>query len=152
MEIIVCDLDSTLADNGHRSHLAESKQWTLFHDICYEDTSFPWCVKLLEGMNTAFPELRFYFVTGRPERVREKTWFWLVKNLSGEVMKKAVLHMKPLGWNKGSAALKQKIYEDYIRPEHKVLFVLEDEHDVVGMWRAMGLVCLQPKDNHFESR
>lgn len=145
---VICDLDSTLCDTTHRSFLAEGKRWMEFHDECHNDDVYNWCVTLLEAMQFANPDLRIIFVTARPERVQEKTMKWL-KDVFDRTFE-FELHMKPPGWNQGSALLKKSIYYEKIAPRYDVLFVLEDEHKVVQMWRSIGLNCLQPLENHFE--
>ena len=149
-QALICDLDSTLANNDHRAHHADNKDWQTFHDLSGEDKPHDWCVQILESMHIAHPEMFFFFITGRPNRVREGSEKWLNDVLSPTLMNNSTLYMKPAGWKLGTPELKKTIYKDKIEGKFDILFVMEDERKVVDMWRSLGLVCLQPEDNNYE--
>jgi hypothetical protein len=147
---IICDLDSTLCNNDHRSIHAQNKEWAIFHSKCTEDTPNLWCVEIIESFRVTHRDIIFFFITGRPDRMKFETLEWITKHLSEDVLRNAFLMMKPSDWKQGSASLKEMHYKTIIEGKFDILFVLEDEGCVVEMWRKLGLVCLQPADNNFE--
>lgn len=147
---LICDLDDTLCDVSHREHHAKNKDWDQFHDLSVEDTPNDWCVELLEAMHCSRPDIVTFFITGRPEDQRQNTMTWLSQNLNNHVLVNSQLFMKPTGNYGPSSQFKKKVYTESIQGKYDVLFCLDDERNVVEMYRSLGLVCLQPKDNDHE--
>ena len=74
--IILCDIDGTVADNSHRQHfLEEKKDWDGFFDALDLDEPI---YEIINKMNDEHNQGReIIFLTGRPERYRDPTENWL---------------------------------------------------------------------------
>jgi predicted kinase len=59
------------------------------------------------------------------------------------------LYMRVTGDKKKDSALKEEIYNKYIKGKYNVLFVLDDRQKVVDKWRELGLTCLQVNSGNF---
>ena len=84
-------------------------------------------------------------ITGRSESARKGTEMWLKKyNVPYDK-----LLMRPNGdFTKGDE-LKQILYENEVKGEYYVDFVIEDSTKVVKMYRDLGLTVLQPNEGKF---
>ena len=126
---IICDLDGTLAHlNGRNPYDAST---------CLDD-----------GLNHPVAHIvRTYaangatvlLVSGREARYRKATERWLEKH----AVPYEALHMRPTRDFRKDAVVKTEIYHAHIHGQYEVLFVLDDRTQVVEMWRALGLTCLQ---------
>lgn len=75
IRLVVCDLDGTLCNDKHRSHLASSGDWDAYHaglvdDQPHEDVL--WFLRVMEEQG-----IRVVFNTGRPDEYRSQTVEWL---------------------------------------------------------------------------
>ena len=79
--IILCDIDGTVANNDHRQHFLEGKKdWDGFFDALDKDEPiYPIINKVIEENNSG---REIIFITGRPERYRSTTHAWLKKYFS----------------------------------------------------------------------
>lgn len=77
--LAVFDLDGTLADVRHRTHLIERRprDWEAFFDAARDDPPLPTGVALL--LESA-RDCDIAYVTGRPERCRADTLSWLAEH------------------------------------------------------------------------
>ena len=136
---ILVDLDGTLADIEHRVHHVQSdnKNWKAFNDGMHADELNHWCADLVKAMQGE--NYKIIFITGRGEATRQMTVEWLEK----KSITYDHLYMRPLKDRREDFEVKKEIYEDQIKDDYKVVFVVEDRASVVKMWRSIGLVCLQ---------
>lgn len=125
---IIVDIDGTVATHEHRSHYSI--------DVL-EDKPIR---EMVDMVRTLCVDYRIVFVTGRKEAARKPTTEWLDEYFSGMPYE---LYMRPDGDNSKDYLLKEDIYKAHIKPWVDVKFVLEDRTQVVGMWRRIGLRCLQ---------
>lgn len=51
--------------------------------------------------------------------------------------------------NRADNLVKADLFDEFVRPNFDVLFVLDDRNQVVDMWRSMGLKCLQVAEGDF---
>lgn len=51
--------------------------------------------------------------------------------------------------NRADNLVKADLFDEHVRDNYNVLFVLDDRDQVVDMWRRMGLTCLQVADGDF---
>ncbi|WP_127717108.1 HAD family acid phosphatase [Halobacteriovorax sp. HLS] len=138
-EVIVVDLDGTLADCEHRVHHVEQvpKDWKSFNEKMEFDKLNLWCKKIIDSMRSNGIET--VLLTGRGEENRDKTLKWLEEN-GVEFLD---LYMRPVGDEREDAHIKKEIYLEKIAPSYKTLFVIEDRLSVVKMWRSIDVTCLQ---------
>lgn len=139
MKAIICDLDGTLADITHRQGFVQQKpkNWKAFHGAMSEDKLNIWCAELLKGMKKE--GYHIILLTGRDEPYRQMTIDWLKCHdiVFDVLLMRAAQDFRP------DNIVKREIYENVIKPEHEVVFVVDDRKKVVEMWREIGVVCLQ---------
>lgn len=144
MRTILCDIDGTLADIGHRTHYVRNggREWDPFFEACSDDLPKHNIIELVNVM--ACSDYRVILVTGRPEKVREKTEIWLEKH--GIIYD--ALYMRGTDDSRKDFIVKRELL-DRIRADFldsEIIFVLDDRKSVVRMWREAGLTCLQVED------
>ena len=76
--IVLCDIDGTIANNDHRQHFLEGKKdWDGFFSELSNDLPIQKVIdKVIEEHSNG---KEIVFVTGRPERHRSETEKWLKK-------------------------------------------------------------------------
>lgn len=146
MNAIIIDLDGTLCDVRHRTHLVKQQppDWPAFFDACVNDTPNAAIVILYRmARESGIPVI---YVSGRPETHRAPTEAWLEQYRLDDHKK---LLMRPAGDYRADAIVKRELYEQHIAGKYAILFVVDDRSVVVRMWRELGLTCLQCADGDF---
>ncbi len=131
---IVCDIDGTLAHMHDRSPYDWNKVGNDKVDI-----PIAWLTSVL------FRSVSVILVSGRDESCREETEDWLAKN--GICYTKLI--MRKEGDNRPDEVVKEELFNEHIRGDYNVRFVLDDRNKVVDMWRQLGLKCLQVAEGDF---
>lgn len=142
---IICDLDGTLSNAEHRKHFVQAKKWDAFYEALDQDPMNQWCYDLIWAMRQMF-RTEIIFVSGRPEKYREKTFAWMDRQ---RVFNDRILFMRKDGDYRQDAIIKTEIYKAHIEPHYEVKFCIDDRQQVVDAWRALGLVCLQCDEGAF---
>ena len=133
---IIVDIDGTLAKIGDRSPY----DWQRVD----EDTLNKPVADVVHAL-TREGEYGTLCVSGRDESCREKTDKWLTDN--GVLYEE--LFMRPAGNTEKDSIIKERIFEEKIRDQYCVEFVIDDRDQVVKMWREKGLTCFQCADGNF---
>ena len=148
-DIVIFDLDGTLADVTHRRHFVEKPDkvdadWRAFYAACTEDD-------VNRPVAEAFDALRdcghyeVWIVSGRSDEVREATEQWLFVN----DLEPHKLLMRSARDHQPDTKLKKAWLDDGTIPKGRVLCVFDDRDSVVAMWRAEGLACFQVAPGDF---
>ena len=142
-EIVIFDIDGTLADISERVHHVRRrpKNWKAFNAGMTQDKAIHSMVKLCNMLYDA--GIRIVLCTGRNERNRPETVEWLKK----QGVNYHELLLRKDGDFRSDAVIKREVLQGM--DKSKILFVVEDRSRVVEMWRAEGLVCLQPAPGDF---
>ena len=166
--LIICDLDGTIANIEHRLHYIKGpkKDWPSFNKACVDDTvnkdvrEILWNLydkgrweKFKDGLKGSARKV--YFFSGRSEAVRKETEEWLKKHVPITEDRDWELYMRKEGDYRPDTTIKyEMMYELKITPDD-VLCILDDRQGVVDMWRQEGFRCLQvdawkeePKRHH----
>ncbi len=131
------DLDGTLANIKHRQEkLINENNWKEFNSKMVLDKLNFWCYEFIELFKCKY---KIIIVTGRSEESSITTKKWLADN---KVFYDAIFFRKKNDY-RDDRIVKREIFEQYIQPVYKTLFVIEDRDKVVRMWRELGLTCLQ---------
>ena len=154
-DIIVCDLDGTLANCEHRVHhvqktdgagLKRKPNWDAFYaGVKDDEVNYPVLHVLNALMGRERPIVDIIFCSGRPERCRADTEWWLREVCH---ITDYTLLMRKDGDFRADYVVKQEILDAHIDKD-RVLFVLDDRQQVVDMWRRNGLVCFQVAEGNF---
>lgn len=129
---IMVDLDGTLAHmNGRRS-------------------PFNWQAVGQDDLDTVVANLTRHYkyvviMSGRDEVCRPETEKWLRKH----DIRYDKLVMRTANDNRPDEVIKWELYKQYVEPDYKIDFVLDDRDKVVKMWRQHGLKCLQVAEGDF---
>ena len=149
-DTIICDLDGTLANCEHRVHYVRDKpkNWDAFYRGIPKDGINTPVLFILDAMFNREPTpFNIIFCSGRPERCREDTEWWL-QNICHFHRNDYTLLMRKDGDFREDYIVKQEILNEHIDKE-RVLFVLDDRQQVVDMWRRNGLTCFQVAEGNF---
>lgn len=164
--IILCDLDGTLADVNHRLHYIQNPDgtkkakpdWDSFHAACVDDAPHEDVIDILTSLVRGpedgcrnCGELRevwrtVYFLSGRNDVVRTETVEWLQKHVPeylGFADYDTHLVMRKAGDRRPDTEVKLEMVRRLGLTPDDVLCVLDDRQCVVDMWRENGFRCLQ---------
>jgi hypothetical protein len=140
-EAIIVDIDGTVAHMAGRSPYDYSQVHT--------DTVDEHVKRLVNELH--MQDVTVLFVSGRDDSCREATEEWLRVN----GIRYDELHMRPTGAKDGYGnklpdyLVKYDLFNANIRGKYNVWFVLDDRNQVVNLWRALGLKCLQVQEGDF---
>ncbi len=148
-DCILVDIDGTVAHHeGIRSPYDYS-------DVTRDDIDpyVPWLVNRIYELRytTGSHRTKVIFVSGRDDVCRDDTVVWL--HAAGIAFDE--LHMRPTGAKDGNGnklpdyLVKYDLFNENIRGKYNVRFVLDDRNQVVNLWRALGLKCLQVQPGDF---
>lgn len=143
--IILFDLDGTLADCQHRiHHITEGKKnWKEFFKACPLDAPIKHAIMVLNALSANGYSI--YITSGRSDEVRVETEVWLSHNnvyYDRLIMRKA-------GDYTDDGLLKPSWLTDGTIPKENVLCAFDDRARVVKAWRAAGIPCFQVADGDF---
>lgn len=138
---VIFDLDGTVSDCSPRNHLVDGpeKDWEAFADLCTEDKPIDWAVEMIRVL--ASSGYTILFVTARTSRVRDQTELWISRHIGAGISYR--LYMRAAGDWRAPALIKKDLFFDAVSPNFHVLLAVDDSPEVVGMWRKIGLPCLQ---------
>lgn len=99
----------------------------------------------LLGFLSQDEELEVILMSGRDSAARQETEAWLQEN----DVRYDQLHMRAEGDNRRDDLVKYELFNEHIRDQYRVWFVLDDRDQVVKMWRDLGLDCFQVNYGNF---
>ena len=129
-DVIICDLDGTLCLlNGRNPYDAST---------CDNDGLNSVVADIIRGRDVIF-------LSGREDKYMEPTLKFMEKYSISFIS----LHMRKSGDMRKDSIVKREMFDEHIRGNYNVNFVLDDRNQVVELWRSMGLTCLQVADGDF---
>ena len=142
-EIVIFDIDGTLADVSARQHhlMKKPKDWDSFFRGIPHDKAIHSMVRLCNILYAS--GIKILLCTGRREKDRAETVKWLAQ----EGVNYHELILRRDGDRRSDVIVKREMLAGIDRS--KILFVVEDRSGVVEMWRSEGLVCLQCAPGEF---
>ena len=144
-DLIICDLDGTIALDEHRVHLIRdpnNRQWEPYFQACgLDEPNWP-VIELLQDMYDM--DYRIYIFSGRSESVRGITEEWLKRH----AVRYESLVMRPVDSREQDHEMKIRWAEE-ANLKRYVKYVLEDRHRVVEAWRKAGYPCFQVAPGNF---
>lgn len=137
--VIIVDLDGTLATIGDRDPYDDAKA-----DM--DHVNYP-VASMVQGYLWARPDVSLVCMSGRDQgRSREATRRWLRLN----DLEPHSLVMREAGDTRADNVIKLELFNDYIRDQFFVEFVVDDRDKVVAMWRdELGLPTFQVNWGNF---
>lgn len=142
-EIVIFDIDGTLADVSERLHHIKKKpkDWDAFFSGIPQDKAIRSMVRLCNILYAS--GIKILLCTGRREKDRADTVKWLEQ----QGVNYHELILRPDGDRRSDVIVKREMLAGL--DKSKILFVVEDRSGVVEMWRSEGLVCLQCAPGEF---
>lgn len=142
MKAVIFDIDGTIADLSHRLHFIkqEKKDYRSFHDACDKDLPIEPIIDLVFDMHARGYSI--LFVSGRTDRIRDKTEEWL-RRYSIPWVK---LYMRKDGDWRPDHKVKSDILDNIIKEGYNIKFAVDDRDSIVKMWRERGIICLQCRE------
>ena len=140
MQTVIFDIDGTLADIEHRRVYlkGERPNWAKFNAEMGGDTPNRPIVDLYKTL-WASGVYDLQIVTGRNEAFRKITETWLTWN--GIEFNRVL--MRADKDNRPDNIIKGEILERLRAEGRDIAFAVDDRQQVVEMWRANGVTCLQ---------
>lgn len=126
---IICDLDGTLAKLNGRNPYDASR--------CEDDLLNEGIASIVKSYQKA--GYKILLVSGREDKFKEQTQRWL--NLHS--IKYDTLIMRQTSDTRKDSIIKSEIFNNNIKDNYYIEFILDDRNQVVDMWRDLGLTCLQ---------
>lgn len=143
--IVFCDIDGTVADNSHRTHFIGKPKgendWDAFYNPALVMQDPP--ILVARGPLTDLTlrlGVRFYFLTGRPERLRQTTEEWLAKHFD---VHEKVLMRGDNDWRKANVYKEDSIKSVTTHTEER-LFIDDDERNF-EMYSRWGIYLKAPE-------
>ena len=131
--LIICDIDGTIANNDHRQNLlVEFKDWDLFFSKMSEDLPIKPVIEIIEEEYKSGKKI--CFLTGRPERYRAVTSTWIEKHLN---ITHFVLHMRQDDDHRDKVSVKREMFEQNFNLKDIDYFV-ENDKDLIKLWEENG--------------
>lgn len=165
--LIVVDIDGTLANIDHRLHFIKERSdadspekdaslWDAFFEACDRDEPIFDVIAVVDALREVFNPrtgkslYKIVFVTGRSESIRGKTCIWLKHYLGADlsVMSDDLL-MRKEGDHRPDHIVKLEVFRKYGYKFEDVICVFEDRNAVVEAWRKKGVTVLQSADGDF---
>jgi len=153
-EVIICDIDGTIADVRHRLHYIQNPDgtkkakpdWAAFHAACVDDPPFEDVIEVVDALSAGScgcgsTSKDLHFLSGRNEVAREITRKWLEKRSWG--WRDQPLHMRKANDRRPDHIIKLEMVRELGLTPDKVLCIFDDRQSVVDMWRENGYRCLQ---------
>lgn len=135
---VMIDIDGTVALHGTRDPYDETR--------VHEDRPHSPVIAAVEALIAAgyYP----IFCSGRTQGCEQETTKWLydhIPALDGDYS----LFMRPIGDMRKDSIVKRELFDQHIRNNYNVIFVLDDRDQVVRAWRDLGLTVFQVADGNF---
>ena len=142
-EIVIFDIDGTLADVSERVHHINKKpkNWDAFFQGIPQDKAIQSMVRLCNILYAS--GITIILCSGRSEQYRPETVEWMAQ----EGVNYHELVLRRNNDRRSDVIVKREMLAGMDRS--RILFVVEDRSGVVEMWRSEGLVCLQCAPGEF---
>ena len=132
-EIILCDIDGTIANNNHRQHLlGEFKDWDKFFYEMSNDEPIDEVIRLVKEEKKCFNTI--CFLTGRPERYREATETWLKKYFDEGFN----LLMREDGDLRNKIEIKRELFINNFNI-NQIVTCFENDLELIQLWQELGV-------------
>lgn len=138
--IILCDIDGTVANNDHRQHFLEGKKdWEGFFKALDLDRPIHKAIKKISRDYEDGKEV--IFLTGRPERYRLATEKWLKNHFDFQIK----VLMRPDENKKDKLIAKMEIFEKNFDTQ-QIFYVLDNDKELIELWKSLHLKVIDVED------
>lgn len=146
-DIVLFDLDGTLADLTHRLHHIQKdpKDWGAFFAACDQDKPIQHIIDIFNDLSSNHDN-SMWIVSGRSDECRKETEKWILENIFDWPDK---IIMRKAGDHRPDHIVKEEWLNDGTIPKDRVICVFDDRSEVVKMWRRNGIPCMQVAEGDF---
>lgn len=131
-KIVVFDLDGTLVNVDSIRHLVQSTKPN-FDSFHRESINCPPYDSVLDILNQfAKTDMKILIVTGRQEKYRKITDFWLAYN----EVKTDNLFMRPNNFSGSKQEYKERIFQ-VISKDKEIFAIFDDDLNLLNLWRKI---------------
>ncbi|MGQ0744455.1 MAG: phosphatase domain-containing protein [Acidimicrobiales bacterium] len=145
---VVFDIDGVLSDARGRQHFLDGslgrKDWRGFFDACGDD---PVIRELAQLLSLLDPSLRIVLLTGRPQRVSDRTLAWLGRH----ELRWDLLIMRPGGDFGPALEFKRTALGELRRDGFEPRLALEDDRRNHDMFVAEGVPCVYIHSGYYSN-
>ena len=135
--IVICDIDGTIANNDHRQHLLKNfKDWDKFFAQLHLDKPIYEIIDKVIGLNNKGKKI--IFITGRPEKYREQTLKWLKNFFNFNFC----LIMRSDDDLRSKVLIKEELFKLHFQ-QNEVFIVFENDQDLINLWKKLDLNVFQ---------
>lgn len=142
---IICDIDGTIAHKSDRSPYDWSKVIEDEPDLTIGDLLWNMVRVYGETHRHVGEQLEIIYLSGRDSICYDDTKLWL----ESHGFPPGHLFMREHNDQRKDSIVKYELFNNHVRDNYAVLFVLDDRDQVVEMWRDIGLKCLQVAPGDF---
>jgi hypothetical protein len=145
---IIFDIDGTLANIDHRRHWVASKpkNWPAFNRAMVYDTPNEDIVWMAKTFHAAGCQILVASGRNEDDRLVTENWLNSVATLQGIWIK---LYMRSSKDYRSDDIVKSEILDQMLTDGFHPTLAVDDRSQVVKMWRARGLRCLQVAPGDF---
>lgn len=143
-QVVIVDIDGTIADCSARIKYLEQKNWDAFYDACGNDTPIMPICDLVANLTIDYD---IAFISGRRESCRAATEMW-VQHWIG-YFPSGSFFFRANGDTRPDTTVKPELFQRSGIAKGVVAFILEDRNVMVEKWRELGFTCLQVADGNF---
>lgn len=142
MDILV-DIDGTIADCRHRRHFVcdGNGDWKSFFESMTEDPPIVPVINLVKDLADNLAN-NIILCTGRPMEYRRHTEMWLDRHRIYSSSHSG-LWMRDKGDQRADYVVKEEMLKAIREQGYNPVLALDDNQNVVDMWRRNGILCLQ---------
>jgi acid phosphatase class B len=127
--IILCDIDGTVANNDHRQHFLEGKKdWDGFFSELSNDIPIYSIIEKIKNHQSEGKDI--IFLTGRPERHREETESWLKRYFNFKFQ----LLMRKDNDLRNKVIAKEELLKENSIQSGSIHLVYENDEDLINYW------------------
>ena len=138
--IILCDIDGTVANNDHRQHFLEGKKdWDGFFSELVNDLPIQIIIDKVIQEQANGKEI--VFLTGRPERYRNSTTLWLKEYFNFEFK----LLMRNDDDQRNKLEIKKEIFEKNFSSD-EIYCGFENDKEIIKLWKTLDLNVLDANE------
>ena len=131
--IVICDIDGTVANNDHRQHLLKNfKDWDKFFSQLHLDKPIYEIINKVIELNKKGKKI--IFITGRPEKYREQTLKWLENffNFNFDLIMRSDDDLR------SKVLIKEELFKLHFQ-QNEVFIVFENDQDLLNLWKKLDL-------------
>ena len=131
--IILCDIDGTVANNDHRQHFLEGKKdWDGFFSELINDEPIYEIINKVNDENVSGKKI--IFLTERPERYRYSSTLWLKEYFDFEIN----LIMRKDNDYRNKLLIKKELLDENFNVD-EIDCIIDNDENLILMWSKLGI-------------